>query len=1018
MVNVVEIIVKATDVTAKGFADAEKHGKTAGEKTGLAFSNALKQVSTVGAAAFGTMVGASLKMAADFNSGLTTLVTGAGESERNLKLVGDGIKRIAVETGTTTKQLVDGMYMIESAGYHGEAGLKVLQSAAQGAKVGHAELGTVANAVTTILNAYGMGADKAAEATNMMVATVAGGKVKMEDLAGSISRVLPTAASLKIGVNEVGGALATMTGQGISAKLASMGLNSALLALAAPSGIAAKGMASVGLTAKQVSDSLTQRGLIDTMEMVTNAVGKKFKVGSSQYIAALQDIMGGNRGLQVALALTGGHMQTFIKNTDNIGEAMNEGGKSVNGWALVQKGFNTQLAQLKAQAEVAGITLGQKLIPVVKDMLGFISKNANVLIPLTFGLAGLMAATRVAIAIKGLAQAFGLLNTIMKANVFVAVATAVMLLAALIIKYHDQIWNTIKKVWGAVWGFIKDIWDKIYNFAKQWWPLIFGAAGLIFKYHDLIWKYIQRVWNDILQFFHKIWDAIFAWFRNVIGNIEKFFTGAWNSIANTAKSIWNGIYRFFSSIFGTIGSLFSRALDGWKRIFSGAWDAISRTTSTIWGGIKRGFDTTFGAIKKAFDWVVGQIKSVWNTLQAIFKAPVNFLINTVYMGGIRKLWNFVMGAIHGPQLPAVSGLAAGGKITQGTGPTADDVLVRVSKGETVVDAERSRRLAPLFSAMGVPGYQYGGLIGAQATGMLPSFQLGGIIGGITGAAKWVGGKLAAGAKWVGGKAVDIAKITAALFTGNTEALLNAMSDFVGTPAVGALGQMMIGIPKTIISQGVKFIKDFFSGIVGGQQVKNVGSGVARWMGVVLQALAMNGLSSAFASRVLYQMQTESGGNPNAINLWDINAQRGDPSKGLMQVIGSTFRAYHVPGTSWNIYDPLANVAAAIHYALHVYGPQLGNQYGGIGSGHGYAAGGVAGGWAVVGEHGRELIRLPYGSRVWPAGQVPGGLGGGGGVVRLEIVGGRSDFDQFMLAWIRKHVVIKGGGDVQMAFGRR
>ncbi len=64
---------------------------------------------------------------------------------------------------------------------------------------------------------------------------------------------------------------------------------------------------------------------------------------------------------------------------------------------------------------------------------------------------------------------------------------------------------------------------------------------------------------------------------------------------------------------------------------------------------------------------------------------------------------------------------------------------------------------------------------------------------------------------------------------------------------------------------------------------------------------------------------ESSGNPNAINNWDINAKNGVPSKGLLQVIPPTFQAYHVPGTSWNIYDPVANITAAANYAADRYG---------------------------------------------------------------------------------------------------
>ncbi|GHB05749.1 hypothetical protein GCM10010330_69760 [Streptomyces tendae] len=64
---------------------------------------------------------------------------------------------------------------------------------------------------------------------------------------------------------------------------------------------------------------------------------------------------------------------------------------------------------------------------------------------------------------------------------------------------------------------------------------------------------------------------------------------------------------------------------------------------------------------------------------------------------------------------------------------------------------------------------------------------------------------------------------------------------------------------------------------------------------------------------------ESSGNPKAINDWDINAINGIPSKGLLQVIPPTFAAYHVPGTSKNIYDPVANIVAACNYAADKYG---------------------------------------------------------------------------------------------------
>lgn len=109
-----------------------------------------------------------------------------------------------------------------------------------------------------------------------------------------------------------------------------------------------------------------------------------------------------------------------------------------------------------------------------------------------------------------------------------------------------------------------------------------------------------------------------------------------------------------------------------------------------------------------------------------------------------------------------------------------------------------------------------------------------------------------------------------------------------------------------------------------------GSGVQRWRSTVAEALYKTGqYSTANIDRTLYQMQTESGGNPNAINLWDSNAMAGIPSKGLMQVIDPTFNAYAKSPYNKNIWDPLSNIMASVRYSIARYG-SLANAYRGVG----------------------------------------------------------------------------------------
>lgn len=131
---------------------------------------------------------------------------------------------------------------------------------------------------------------------------------------------------------------------------------------------------------------------------------------------------------------------------------------------------------------------------------------------------------------------------------------------------------------------------------------------------------------------------------------------------------------------------------------------------------------------------------------------------------------------------------------------------------------------------------------------------------------------------------------------------------------------------------------------------NPSAGVNQWKSTVIRALKMEGqYSEANVARTLYQMQTESGGNPRAINNWDSNAKKGTPSKGLMQVIDPTFQAYARAGYNKNIYDPLSNILASIRYAVARYG-SLVNAYRGVG----YANGGIATKPSIFGEAGPEM----------------------------------------------------------------
>ena len=254
------------------------------------------------------------------------------------------------------------------------------------------------------------------------------------------------------------------------------------------------------------------------------------------------------------------------------------------------------------------------------------------------------------------------------------------------------------------------------------------------------------------------------------------------------------------------------------------------------------------------------------------------------------------------------GAAMGMYVSTGTGPTADDVPAWLSKGEVVVPTRLVNAGAVDHLRGAIPGFNRGGYVARYANGGAPgSTGIGHMTGNLT--PKFIDGMF---------------------------------GNFQTTMTDSMVSQMRDSLKKAEASAAAAAAA-FSAGHVNFRP----GAGVGQWAGVARQALAMAGLNPGFVLDVLYQMQTESGGNPLAVNLWDSNARAGHPSVGLMQVIAGTYATYGAPRmgypgpVAYGVSEqPLANIYAAVNYGKH--GRGFGTGPGQIGSGHGYAQGGVVG----------------------------------------------------------------------------
>jgi TP901 family phage tail tape measure protein len=240
------------------------------------------------AAAFAAAGYLAVKAATDFQSSSTHLVTDAGETAGALKTVQNGLIDMAAQVGFSANDLSTAMYHVESAGFHvAQGGLDVMRVAAEGAKVGNANLDTTTKTLAGTMVAYGAGAGDAAKIMNELIATTAAGDLRMQDLTTSLGAVVPIAASAKISLAEVGGAIATMTSQNMTAQQATQNLGHLITSLQKPTSIMTDEAQQLGLNMNDVSNNLGKNGLSGTLSILVDAIGKNTK-GGQVFIDTLQ----------------------------------------------------------------------------------------------------------------------------------------------------------------------------------------------------------------------------------------------------------------------------------------------------------------------------------------------------------------------------------------------------------------------------------------------------------------------------------------------------------------------------------------------------------------------------------------------------------------------------------------------------------------------------------------------------------------------------------------------------------
>lgn len=481
--------------------------------------------------------------------------------------------------------------------------------------------------------------------------------------------------------------------------------------------------------------------------------------------------------------------------------------------------------------------------------------------------------------------------------------------------------SDIKQKFSEIKDAISKKWSEVQTDTTKKWTQI----------NDDTSKKMANLRDDAKTKFEEIRSKISDKWFSVRQNTET----SWNNTKTSLAQKWSGIRSDASSKFENIRSTVAQKWSNLHGNTTSTWSQIGSSLKNTWSDLKSNASKAFGTIS---DNILGCFRNLKNSLKSTMSGVANAIISPIgsAVNGVISGVNWILGKVGSSksfakwQVPKFAqgseGLQADtlGVVNDQPGGIYREMVIRPD-GSAFVPQGRN---VPLMMEKGtqiVPAKQT-----QQYLSMMPHFKTG-----------------------IGSKIKETISDVWSYVSHPSKLVDLAIKKFAD---VGNAAEPGLSIAKGVISQVKGSITDFVKNLFSEStpKVNYVASkGVEQWRSLAIKALQLTGqYSAANLNSLLYQMQTESSGNPNAINLWDSNAKRGTPSKGLMQVIDPTFRAYAMAPYNQNIWDPLSNMIASIRYAVSRYG-SLGRAY----QGHGYASGGFpqTGEFFMARESGPELV---------------------------------------------------------------
>lgn len=603
------------------------------QSAGQSVSNFGRDIGSVGAGmtarVTAPIVGAgaaAVIMGNQFNAGLANVISLVPSAAGEIEGMRGDIQNLAVDMGKSTGDMTSGLYQVVSAFGYGADSLEILRTNAMAGAAGLASTTEAINLTSAVTKAYGdTSASAVGQVADLAMQTVAMGQTTFPELAASIGRVTPLAASMGVSMNELFGVMATGSGVTGSAAEVSTQFRGILQSLMAPTESMTAAFAELGVTtgAELINIYGLEDGLHNIMR-IAEASGQP-----------LQAYIGSIEGQTLAMALAGPQAETWAEKT----EAMrNSAGAATLAFEAQTMGVNAagfSMQQAAIQVQTMAQQVGQALMPAVLTILPYVQQFIDFVAGLVqrfteldpktqaiiLGVIGFVAALGPLLMIIGpIVTGIGGVITVVGAllSPIGLVVVAVAALAAAFATDFGGIRTTVVGIWEQN---LQPIFESIRAWLAEHIPP--AIATLADFWTNTLKPAISAVWQFIQTNVFPVFETLLTWLATNIPLALQTLSDFWtNTLQPAISAVWEFIDTNLVPLFEALVNLHIAAIS-----------LAVETLALIWT------EVLYPALEAVFQFMQDHVVRIFVDLKAKLDGPVGT--------ALRTLANLLSGAVAG-----------------------------------------------------------------------------------------------------------------------------------------------------------------------------------------------------------------------------------------------------------------------------------------------------------------------------------------------------------------------------------